>query len=389
MVLTVVLGKVKSIHYLRGLAALMVVFYHLKATLNDVYAQKDLGDILFNSGAFGVDLFFIISGFIICYATEKKESSMPLKYTLRRFFRIYPLLFICLIVMYLFLNNQGGLPSLLRSVVPLNANFEAGSPFFGYNLLGPAWTLSYEIAFYALFLVSFVISHRFRWLICSGLILLLVVGIQYYYTDTVTLLAYNNNNFATGTLLHAPATFLSSPLFLNFIYGLVAYRLISYLQTVRLSANFKKILTLSSIFVFLVSALAILSVQVFGHGPLLWGAWCFALVMSALVFEINNNIKDNKALNYLGDVSYSLYLTHAILIELFHRYPDTFTLFNNQKGLSQVIYLVILSLFVAYIAHRFIEKPFISVGKNLISRVRTKNERRSASVRTEGALGTE
>jgi len=226
-------------------------------------------------------------------------------------------------------------------------------------------------------------------LICSGLILLLVVGIQHYYTGTVTLLAYNNNNFATGTLLHAPATFLSSPLFLNFIYGLVAYRLISYLQTVRLSANFKKILTLSSIFVFLVSALAILSVQVFGHGPLLWGAWCFALVMSALVFEINNNIKDNKVLNYLGDVSYSLYLTHAILIELFHRYPDTFTLFNNQKGLSQVIYLVILSLFVAYIAHRFIEKPFISVGKNLISRVRTKNERRSASVRTDGTLGTE
>ncbi len=389
MVLTVVLGKVKSIHYLRGLAALMVVFYHLKATLNDVYAQKDLGDILFNSGAFGVDLFFIISGFIICYATEKKESSMPLKYTLRRFFRIYPLLFICLAIMYLFLNNQGGLPSLFRSAVPLNANFEAGSPFFGYNLLGPAWTLSYEIAFYALFLVSFVISHRFRWLICSGLILLLVVGIQHYYTGTVTLLAYNNNNFATGTLLHAPATFLSSPLFLNFIYGLVAYRLISYLQTVRLSANFKKILTLSSIFVFLVSALAILSVQVFGHGPLLWGAWCFALVMSALVFEINNNIKDNKVLNYLGDVSYSLYLTHAILIELFHRYPDTFTLFNNQKGLSQVIYLVILSLFVAYIAHRFIEKPFISVGKNLISRVRTKNERRSASVRTDGTLGTE
>lgn len=94
MVLTVVLGKVKSIHYLRGLAALMVVFYHLKATLNNVYAQKDLGDILFNSGAFGVDLFFIISGFIIFYSTEKKESSMPLKYMLRRFFRIYPLLFV-------------------------------------------------------------------------------------------------------------------------------------------------------------------------------------------------------------------------------------------------------------------------------------------------------
>lgn len=50
-------GKVNSIHYLRGFAALMVVFYHLKANLNNVYAQDNLGDLLFNSGAFGVDLF--------------------------------------------------------------------------------------------------------------------------------------------------------------------------------------------------------------------------------------------------------------------------------------------------------------------------------------------
>lgn len=72
--------KVNSIHYLRGIAALMVVFYHLKARLNDVYAQENLGDLLFNSGAFGVDLFFVISGFIICYATDRKDKNMAAKY---------------------------------------------------------------------------------------------------------------------------------------------------------------------------------------------------------------------------------------------------------------------------------------------------------------------
>ncbi len=46
--------KVKSIHYLRGIAALLVVAYHNKQYLNEVYAQKDLGDLLFISGGFGV-----------------------------------------------------------------------------------------------------------------------------------------------------------------------------------------------------------------------------------------------------------------------------------------------------------------------------------------------
>ncbi|MCZ5509360.1 acyltransferase family protein [Escherichia coli] len=67
----------------------MVVFYHLKARLNDVYAQENLGDLLFNSGAFGVDLFFVISGFIICYATDRKDKNMAAKYLVSRFFLEY------------------------------------------------------------------------------------------------------------------------------------------------------------------------------------------------------------------------------------------------------------------------------------------------------------
>ncbi|EDO2520480.1 acyltransferase, partial [Salmonella enterica subsp. enterica] len=64
----------------------MVVFYHLRTTLNNVYAQSDLGDIMFGYGAFGVDLFFVISGYIICYSTEKKEYRMQVKYVIRRIF---------------------------------------------------------------------------------------------------------------------------------------------------------------------------------------------------------------------------------------------------------------------------------------------------------------
>ncbi|EIR2665175.1 acyltransferase family protein [Escherichia coli] len=64
--------KLNSIQVMRGIAALMVVGFHYRTSLNGVYAQTNLGDLLFLNGAFGVDLFFIISGFIIVYSTKNK-----------------------------------------------------------------------------------------------------------------------------------------------------------------------------------------------------------------------------------------------------------------------------------------------------------------------------
>lgn len=123
--------KILGIHYLRGIAALMVVFYHLRTTLNHVYAQSDLGDIMFSYGAFGVDLFFVISGYIICYSTEKKERYMRIKYIVRRVFRIYPLLITSLLFTFFFVSDESNISALIRSAVPLNTNYSAGSPFFG------------------------------------------------------------------------------------------------------------------------------------------------------------------------------------------------------------------------------------------------------------------
>lgn len=62
-----------TIHYIRGIAALLVVLFHFRADLNKVYSQQDLGDLLFGSGMSGVDLFFIISGFIIVLSTKIKK----------------------------------------------------------------------------------------------------------------------------------------------------------------------------------------------------------------------------------------------------------------------------------------------------------------------------
>ncbi|EPC6795507.1 acyltransferase family protein, partial [Escherichia coli H30] len=66
-ILSMIKNELKSIQILRGLAALMVVLYHFRTVLN--YDNVRMGDYLFGKGFIGVDLFFVISGFIMAYTT--------------------------------------------------------------------------------------------------------------------------------------------------------------------------------------------------------------------------------------------------------------------------------------------------------------------------------
>lgn len=83
--------KIYFIEVLRGIAPLLVVGYHAAGPLVNAYASFPmLGLDIFRNGNIGVDIFFMISGFIICYATQKVETRPLLSFVIRRFFRIYP-----------------------------------------------------------------------------------------------------------------------------------------------------------------------------------------------------------------------------------------------------------------------------------------------------------
>ncbi|MBE4968733.1 acyltransferase, partial [Enterobacter cloacae complex sp. P11RS] len=213
--------KIYSIHYLRGIAALFVVLFHFRGYLNNVYAQSNLGDLLFSKGAFGVDLFFVISGFIICFATEKEECNASLKFVIRRFFRIYPLLILSMSVYFLAVILRPESHDLMMwfiwSIIPLHVDYHAGAPFFGYNMLGIAWTLTYEISFYFIFLIAMSISHKYRMLI-SSIAIVSMVFITQMLSGSPTLDGLNNNYIINDFI-----TLISSPIYIDFVYGIATY----------------------------------------------------------------------------------------------------------------------------------------------------------------------
>lgn len=141
-------AKLGGIETGRGLAASVVVLYHAARHLDKNYGMPTLMSV-FQFGHAGVDLFFVISGFIILYVHYRdigEPSRLP-HYIGRRFTRVMPTYWVALAITVLLATaGSRSLPSvgdLLFSVTLLPANRDL--------LLGIAWTLRFELVFYAVF----------------------------------------------------------------------------------------------------------------------------------------------------------------------------------------------------------------------------------------------
>lgn len=343
-----------SIQYLRGIAALMVVFTHLKEDLNGAFGIADIGSKLFSHGIFGVDLFFIISGFIIHQSTLKREHSKPLTFVIRRAFRIYPVFVFCVLA---FISIAPGTPQpvdLAKGLMLIPLNFDAPAPFFGYNFLYPAWTLTYELLFYSIFVIAICFSHTKRGLLASSAILLFVVILQLISNKHVTL------DFSSP-LLYSQGIFklLASPMLVEFVYGIT------------ISVIFTK-LKLSRIFYILISAITFtifILLFKFGlsnyHGPLNYGLAGVCIIISGLSFERSGLLPKIAILDRLGDVSYSLYLSHIITFFALKYYILTPLNISPSSSLTYLIFAVGVAIFVSNLIFRYIELTFIRLGKVL------------------------
>jgi exopolysaccharide production protein ExoZ len=140
--------KNKNIYALqiyRGLAAFSVVLFHAEGII-----LNWSGEGYFTWGFYGVNLFFVLSGFIICliHYDDIGKPQKATSYLNKRFSRIYPVYWIVFIVSYFVFFREKNIPiyHLIDSIFILKiSRFD--------KIVPVAWTLSYEILFYAVFFV--------------------------------------------------------------------------------------------------------------------------------------------------------------------------------------------------------------------------------------------
>jgi exopolysaccharide production protein ExoZ len=295
--------QLDGIQILRGVAASMVVFHHFCLMLNEygghsrVAQYHNLGLV----GAAGVDIFFVISGFIIVYTMMLRERPITWpQFALARIKRVVPLywLFTLLLVgiwvTHKALKSMVVTPDLLiRSLffLPLT-KYTLGAAPSSHPILVQGWTLQYEAFFY---------------LLCTLVIAILGVKKLFPFVSIAVVLS-----MVAARLIPSAPNYLSDPLLLEFVAGtilgwLAATGLLAGLAHGRVLAWLA--ISGATVALFLTSFLTDpFSARVWG-----WGIPGVLLVFgSILVKPSRSGILARPAI-YIGSASYSIYLGHGLV----------------------------------------------------------------------------
>lgn len=330
----------------RGIAALMVVLHHCVKSLKYYHKiEYPFLDYIASIGKFGVDFFFVLSGFIITYSAFYKynEPDSFKNYLKNRLIRIYvPYLpiGIFMLVIYTLLpgfSNSTRDISILTSLTLI----PQGNP-----ALSVAWTLSFELLFYFLFSLSFISKKLWNWFILIWL---------------SSIIIFTYSSFSSLQFLKIPFfRTLFSPYNIEFILGFVLALLV--VRKIRLPI----------IPVFSVLFLALLSFFycIFTHFKLFAfnANLLFAIVAFLIIFVATSmsNFKINKAsvMMMVGNATYSIYLIHNPLQMILIRiYPKTTSIVSLIVAMAVVL---ILSSAVGYAYYLIFEKKAIHIIKSKI-----------------------
>ncbi|MDN0108978.1 acyltransferase [Yersinia rochesterensis] len=364
-------NRLESIQFLRGVAVLLVIAFHFRQYLNDVYAQADLGNRLFGLGEVGVDIFFVISGFIITYSTINREKNTPLEFTIKRFFRLYPL-FIIVLSISIILNTtlDTTTSNIIKSYLLIPNDYNSIGPWYGYNINLPAWTLTYEILFYALFGIAISISHKYRTVIAIAIMISACSISQLYFRGALQIDPITRD--VAGESFIRNFTFLSNPIIYDFIYGMIIAEIFIHIKDDFLK---NKLVHVALVCILCISVSLIVSGYNRGGGIERWGFYSFLLVGSMALLSKTNNMTFSRFWVLMGEMSYSLYINHMVVKKLGGIYLRDFGIYKNNGGFTLFIILFILTFAMSYITYNLIEKPSVKLGHKFADRIRLKRQK--------------
>lgn len=329
-----------TIQYLRGVAALLIVFYHIFSQLERLGYSGQRPDWL---GA-GVDIFFVISGFVMWLSTAGRGIGV-LEFFRHRTIRIVPLywivttfyLVVLLVAPTWMQSAKFELPHIISSYLFIPHPHPVMAQFM-WPLVIPGWTLNYEALFYFLFGIALVFPGRTRVIAIVGTLICLV-GLQVTHPPPQSIIA-----------------FYSSSIVLEFAFGVV------------LGCFYAKGFSLPRLpaiaLMLLGGYLLVAPVTGLSGFPRAFTAGVPALliVAGAVFFERSGSLRDFAFPKLLGDASYSLYLTHGAAISAFTQFWRLIRLPGAAEVSIATFYSLVavtIAIIVAIVVYRFVEQPMI------------------------------
>jgi exopolysaccharide production protein ExoZ len=344
-------ARYRNIQVLRGIACLFVVLYHTSADESRFGMPFQPLHFVQWFGYAGVDLFFVISGFIIASSNRVnlgRPGRLP-KYLVRRLWRIYPTYWAALAIVtglwaviapHLFESITA------REIVETVALLpQQPMP----RLIPAAWSLSYELMFYLVFASLFLLPRRFAGgvLLIWGVVVLSVPLIGYKPANRFAALSFN-------------------PYVLEFLAGAaVAWRPLRLSGRTALAAVAVAGAWCPLAFLALNPADPIVVAGDLSLRALVFGPAFLLVVLAAAGWERGGGRLRLGPLAALGDASYSVYLAHssalpaAFYLTIAVKWP------HSPVGHSAwLVVMLAAGIGSGLLMHRVIERPLLKAGRN-------------------------
>lgn len=374
-------GRLRELDSLRGLAALSVVFFHYLLVFPKFQVEPYTDGVfttivkytpfrIFWGGHEAVIFFFMLSGFVLSLPFLKNKEVSYSKFITKRFVRIYiPYILVVISAIFLRVNlSREGIPKLSDwfnvswtsdvSLSGILSHITLITSFRNWDFDPVLWSLVHEMRVSLIFpfLMIFIIKNKWHktLLVFLGLSFLGFAGtyvIEHFlsyqqdYLETLQYLLF----FVIGALLakHIDEILIfMGKLKKSYKIGVIVISLLTYTYTW-----------------WFLPFVKILHVPVFNEWVSSIGVTGFILL--ALSSKTFSSILKNKVLTWLGDISYSLYLVHALILLSFIN-----TFYNKVDLILLVGLSFVVTLFVSHLMYKYVETPSIKLGRALVNNKR-------------------
>lgn len=336
----------QNIQAMRGIASLLVFFAHLVTMDSNLAPDWAVYYGFYLFGPSGVDIFFVISGFVVtltAFKQSKNESKSKLNnafdFIIKRIIRIYPLYWLVLIIAYLVSPPI----SLSPDWLPKASDIQIITLTYPINYkIMAAWTLVYEMFFYCILSVLIICGSKkffpilFLWIFVEILFIAIFGSIDRKYSDYVPLnpqiFQFCIGSLVAYILVHFNPKYGKQTLYL----GCIMFIAMCYVN-VNLGSwdsPYNRALTLT-----LPSAM---------------------IIYGAAVSEKEGTFKFNNILMWFGNISFSLYLWHQILFYILKHISISMDIELYRKEYWFLVYILFgtIAISISYISYIFIENKF-------------------------------
>lgn len=323
--------KLFGIQILRGFAAMCVVLFHIQLlAAKNGFDSIALINPIFAHMYYGVDIFFVISGFIMAKTVSKKDISVS-KFIRNRIIKIVPLYWVMTIIFFIGIN-------LLSDVISINAysykdllsslTFLSGIAQNQVPIIDQGWSLEYEMIFYGLIAFFMIFKKGIKTIILAifCLFIFTIFGL-----DLIVL---------------------------EFAYGVCIFIIISKFKLSKCLSRSLIIMGLAILF--------LISYSDIGND---YRFFFFGFPAALIVLGSTTvNVTSESKLVFLGDISYSIYLAQSLILWWLVQLADQIP-FLIVQIFFYVCLVPIFCILTGHWVNKFLERPLDVFAKKLVNSV--------------------